>query len=177
MVQFVYGDDGLNPDRMENNDRPVDFYRLRMDIVETAPCPNEIILSPTELMEQVEQKLAEERFQKLLPTGRVFLQEIRDCFSALAKEQEELIALYGSADRVNYLGWNSCRVTETQLELMLTRALEKCTLAYVEPGEAVGAIGAQSISEPGTQMTLKVRSFCSLVHCVDCQHSHICFYC
>jgi DNA-directed RNA polymerase III subunit RPC1 len=26
----------------------------------------------------------------------------------------------------------------------------------VEPGEAVGAIGAQSISEPGTQMTLKV---------------------
>lgn len=28
--------------------------------------------------------------------------------------------------------------------------------ALVEPGEAVGAIGAQSISEPGTQMTLKV---------------------
>ena len=26
----------------------------------------------------------------------------------------------------------------------------------VEPGEAVGAMGAQSISEPGTQMTLKV---------------------
>ena len=32
----------------------------------------------------------------------------------------------------------------------------------VEPGEAVGAMGAQSISEPGTQMTLKVS------------HNHIC---
>ena len=28
----------------------------------------------------------------------------------------------------------------------------------VEPGESVGAIGAQSISEPGTQMTLKVSN-------------------
>ena len=36
-------------------------------------------------------------------------------------------------------------------------ALAKYTTSCVEPGEAVGAIGAQSISEPGTQMTLKVR--------------------
>ena len=40
---------------------------------------------------------------------------------------------------------------------MLQTLREKILLAYVEPGEAVGAIGAQSISEPGTQMTLKVR--------------------
>jgi len=40
-----------------------------------------------------------------------------------------------------------------------TQSLWFCShlfLAMVEPGEAVGAIGAQSISEPGTQMTLKV---------------------
>jgi DNA-directed RNA polymerase III subunit RPC1 len=29
--------------------------------------------------------------------------------------------------------------------------------AQIEPGTAVGALGAQSIGEPGTQMTLKVR--------------------
>jgi DNA-directed RNA polymerase III subunit RPC1 len=31
--------------------------------------------------------------------------------------------------------------------------------AMIEPGEAVGAIGAQSIGEPGTQMTLKTFHF------------------
>lgn len=31
--------------------------------------------------------------------------------------------------------------------------------ACVEPGEAVGAVGAQSISEPATQMTLKTFHF------------------
>lgn len=39
--------------------------------------------------------------------------------------------------------------------------------AMVEPGEAVGAMGAQSISEPGTQMTLKVRlCVCSHVQAI-----------
>lgn len=31
--------------------------------------------------------------------------------------------------------------------------------AAIEPGEAVGAIAAQSLSEPGTQMTLKTFHF------------------
>ena len=39
------------------------------------------------------------------------------------------------------------------------RALRKYAAAHVEPGQAVGAIGAQSISEPGTQMTLKTFHF------------------
>ena len=43
------------------------------------------------------------------------------------------------------------------MDEFLSSALTKYTKALVEPGEAVGAIGAQSISEPGTQMTLKVR--------------------
>ena len=31
--------------------------------------------------------------------------------------------------------------------------------ARIEPGTAVGAVGAQSIGEPGTQMTLKTFHF------------------
>ena len=38
-------------------------------------------------------------------------------------------------------------------------ALNKCCHALVEPGEAIGAKGAQSISEPGTHMTLKTFHF------------------
>ncbi|CAM9327987.1 unnamed protein product, partial [Discosporangium mesarthrocarpum] len=54
---------------------------------------------------------------------------------------------------------NACGVSMKQLEVFLTKALDKYKKALVEPGEAVGAIGAQSISEPGTQMTLKTFHF------------------
>jgi DNA-directed RNA polymerase III subunit RPC1 len=159
VVQFTYGDDGLNPNMMENNDRPVDFERLRLHISQTTPCPTEDCLSAAALSTTVEKKLAEPRFQALLPTGRVFMQEIRDFFNSLAENQKSLVVGSGSDERIGVRTWNSSRMTETQLELLLTEALDKCMLAYVEPGEAVGAIGAQSISEPGTQMTLKTFHF------------------
>ncbi|KAK3395264.1 hypothetical protein B0H63DRAFT_408669 [Podospora didyma] len=45
----------------------------------------------------------------------------------------------------------------------MTRFIEMCLSKYqtarVEPGHAVGAVGAQSIGEPGTQMTLKTFHF------------------
>jgi DNA-directed RNA polymerase III subunit RPC1 len=171
VVQFTYGDDGLNPDQMEGNDRPVDFDRLRLHVSQTAPCHDEETLRGPMLINLVDQKLAEGRFQALLPTGKVFLQNVRAFFSSLADEQEALIVATGSDERIGIRTWNSCRVTDTQLELMMSVALEKCKLAYVEPGEAVGAIGAQSISEPGTQMTLKVRlrglgSVDSIMYCL-----------
>jgi RNA polymerase Rpb1, domain 5 len=162
VVQFTYGDDGLNPDKMENNDRPVDFDRLWLHVSQISPCHDEITLMGVHLMSEVDRKLSEPRFQDLLPTGRVFLDETRSFFAGLAEKQMSLVQSANVDDdadkgkQVDALMWNSCRVTPTQLDLLLKYALEKCLLAYVEPGEACGAIGAQSISEPGTQMTLKV---------------------
>ena len=54
---------------------------------------------------------------------------------------------------------NSQRLTALQLHTILNNALDKYDRAQIQPGEAVGAIGAQSISEPGTQMTLKTFHF------------------
>lgn len=156
VVQFTYGDDGLHPDKMEDNDRPVDFHRLRLHVSQIAPCLNESGLSSKDLMDRVEYELAKDRFTSLLPVGRVFLKEIRDYFASLSQEQTQLIADADKNPNIEFLTWNSCRITATQLEIMLQTLREKVLLAYVEPGEAVGAIGAQSISEPGTQMTLKV---------------------
>ena len=157
IVQLVYGDDGLHPDKMENNDRPVDLTRLRLHVVETSPCREERALASEELVSIVDEKLSEKRFQRLLPTGRVFLQELRDYFADLANQRAELVKEGLTEEAIAVKSWNTCRVTATQLEMILSTALEKCLYAFVEPGEAVGAIGAQSISEPGTQMTLKVR--------------------
>ncbi|KAI0017700.1 DNA-directed RNA polymerase III subunit RPC1 [Xylariomycetidae sp. FL0641] len=51
------------------------------------------------------------------------------------------------------------KVSETTLRKFIDLCLEKYKKAVVEPGHAVGAIGAQSIGEPGTQMTLKTFHF------------------
>jgi DNA-directed RNA polymerase III subunit RPC1 len=54
---------------------------------------------------------------------------------------------------------NVYRMTISQLNSIIDKALDTYNRAIIEPGEAVGAIGAQSLSEPGTQMTLKTFHF------------------
>ncbi|KAI1778021.1 beta and beta-prime subunits of DNA dependent RNA-polymerase [Hypoxylon cercidicola] len=51
------------------------------------------------------------------------------------------------------------KVSEPTLRQFIALCLEKYSRARVEPGHAVGAVGAQSIGEPGTQMTLKTFHF------------------
>ena len=159
VVQFTYGDDGLNPDKMENNDRPVDFERLSMTIRESLPSLGKTSLGPDEIRETVKEKLLEHRFQALLPEGAAFLKEIEDFFEKIAQEQENVISTEAKHLDLNSRLWYSSRFTQEQLDKLLDVAWSKCTASYVEPGEAVGAIGAQSISEPGTQMTLKTFHF------------------
>ena len=49
-----------------------------------------------------------------------------------------------------------------QLQLFLSLSARKYAGASIEPGTAVGAVGAQSIGEPGTQMTLKTFHFAGI---------------
>jgi DNA-directed RNA polymerase III subunit RPC1 len=51
------------------------------------------------------------------------------------------------------------KMSERTLQAFVEACLEKYERARVEPGHAVGAVGAQSIGEPGTQMTLKTFHF------------------
>lgn len=45
------------------------------------------------------------------------------------------------------------------LQVFLDTIIKKYHRKKIEPGSAVGAVGAQSIGEPGTQMTLKTFHF------------------
>lgn len=54
---------------------------------------------------------------------------------------------------------NKTKVTKPQLLHFLNLCWSKYVRAKIEPGTAVGAVGAQSIGEPGTQMTLKTFHF------------------
>lgn len=51
------------------------------------------------------------------------------------------------------------KISEPTLRKFIQSCLDKYKKAQVEPGHAVGAVGAQSIGEPGTQMTLKTFHF------------------
>ena len=51
------------------------------------------------------------------------------------------------------------RLTASQLDLFFKTVERRYIKSVIEPGTAVGAIGAQSIGEPGTQMTLKTFHF------------------
>lgn len=54
---------------------------------------------------------------------------------------------------------NTGRLTSSQVHLILNKALNKYHLSMIQPGEAIGAVGSQSLSEPTTQMTLKTFHF------------------
>lgn len=163
IVQFIYGDDNLNPELMENNDRPVDFDRLFLHVTQAFPSSiDEKAVTGTDLLELVEEELLTTGFQKILPTGITFHNEVRDFFRGIMEKQNELTA---DADEnttdamIEQRTWNRCRLTPRQARKMLQMALIKYDNASVPPGEAIGASGAQSISEPGTQMTLKTFHF------------------
>lgn len=51
------------------------------------------------------------------------------------------------------------KVNKTQLKKMLERVYQEYTTSLIEAGESVGLISAESIGEPGTQMTLNTFHF------------------
>lgn len=51
------------------------------------------------------------------------------------------------------------KCTDARLKRILKAVHEEYRLAMVEPGECVGLVGAESIGEPGTQMTLNTFHF------------------
>ena len=53
----------------------------------------------------------------------------------------------------------TAKVSKPTLTAFIDACLQKYKKAQTEPGHAVGAVGAQSIGEPGTQMTLKTFHF------------------
>jgi len=150
---------------MEDNNRPVDFDRLHLNVSELYSCREDPTLQKDELMELVHKKLMQSQYQDLLPRGQMFHDEILKYFSSAAAKLEDFLRdtnIDTTEQMLSQRIWKDCRFTRQQIDIFFLKgAYAKYTKAYVEPGEAIGATGAQSISEPGTQMTLKVRKQCT----------------
>eukprot|EP01133_Synstelium_polycarpum_P012623 gene12623-14818_t len=184
IVQFTYGDDGLDPAGMEAKERPVDFVRAMHAVKARRPCPTERALRPKEINTLLEKSLTSAIFADCT---NLFKDEIRTFFNGKPKlegyieelvrlrrglglpthenEDEEMAPVDADADHLTDDDANEHvinqihRLTSTQLDQFLDICLDKYNRAKIEPGTAVGAIGAQSIGEPGTQMTLKTFHF------------------
>ncbi|PPQ95505.1 hypothetical protein CVT26_008533 [Gymnopilus dilepis] len=177
VVQFTYGDDGLDPACLEGDAQPIDMDRSLSHALASGKQDGRGLL-PYEIMEIVDRELASPRFKN--ETAPPYVAAVREyiykkvagkvaaargsrgMYEALEREDEwdEYTDLtLGASDADKKVVENSSKVTETQLRHFLDLCWVKYVKARIEPGSTVGAVGAQSIGEPGTQMTLKTFHF------------------
>jgi DNA-directed RNA polymerase III subunit RPC1 len=103
---------------------------------------------------------------------RDFLDTVQDYVFKKAKKLETTLVYLGVSepsqelqklspqDAEKYsLADGIAKISQSALDTFIDLCLTKYHRSRVQPGHAVGAIGAQSIGEPGTQMTLKTFHF------------------
>ncbi|KAF2727612.1 beta and beta-prime subunits of DNA dependent RNA-polymerase [Polyplosphaeria fusca] len=103
---------------------------------------------------------------------RDFLNTVEGYISDKAKQLETTLLWRGmsapnkrkhfgakDAEKFNAFADGIAKISQSALDTFIALCLEKYHRSKVQPGHAVGAIGAQSIGEPGTQMTLKTFHF------------------
>ncbi|PWY98687.1 putative RPO31-DNA-directed RNA polymerase III, 160 kd subunit [Testicularia cyperi] len=178
VVQFIYGDDGLDPAELEGNAMPIEPFRSWRHSLAITQHIEGRGLYPFEIQEVVDRELNSPRFKNLCTDKyrdsiAEFLREnvveraakVREAFGmypALEREEEwdEETDLSLGADAAQHaVVSNKTKIKEVAVLEFLRQCWVKYMKAKIEPGSAVGAVGAQSIGEPGTQMTLKTFHF------------------
>lgn len=145
----------MDPTYMEGKDCPVDYRRVLDDVKARYMCPNEDPLDAASIHKATRELLKEDD---------------NSCMSQEFKDELEQFLTKTVAGKVARIRRNIGnkrqpvykyleRITVTQLVEFITTCREKFMKATIEPGTAVGALAAQSIGEPGTQMTLKTFHF------------------
>lgn len=143
VAQFLYGSDAFDPVHMEDIDKPLAFDKLyehtRRTTEFSAP---QIELNQIEALSNDFASIS--RFA-LVPSEQRF----RDDLVAFSKG---LVSQRTSESSPH-------KLSEGQYRQFLANCEARYLKILVNPGEAVGAVAAQSIGEPGTQMTLKTFHF------------------
>ncbi|XP_028287346.1 DNA-directed RNA polymerase III subunit RPC1 isoform X1 [Parambassis ranga] len=171
IIQFIYGGDGLDPAAMEGKDEPLEFKRVLDNIRAVYTCPdepalsqNELVLTADGIMKRADFLCCRDSFlEELTDTGtEKYLEEIKKFIKSMSERIKKTRDKYGINDNGTSepkVLYQLDRITPTQLEKFLETCRDKYMRAQMEPGSAVGALCAQSIGEPGTQMTLKTFHF------------------
>lgn len=168
VVQFEYGGDGLDPMMMEGKDKPVDFNRILEHVrasclcLEEDPCDEETIKSSIrELIDDMKGPSQEFKGELL-----AFVDQYAEQVTRVHKKYEVDLQnqklppvkkqLVGKSHLqlciVENFEWFQMRLTLSQMVTFVQVCQDKYMKAVMEPGTAVGALCAQSIGEPGTQV-------------------------
>lgn len=156
IVEFTYGGDGLDPVYMEVKDKPVDLTRQLMHVRAKHPSREDDPVRGDQIKSVVEQILATEQFADARGDFK------KEATGFLEKHAQRVINIqnkYRHIESEAPVVKEIERITARQIQKFLENVRDKYNLAVTEPGTAVGAVAAQSIGEPGTQMTLKTFHF------------------
>jgi len=157
IIQFIYGGDELDPTYMEGKDRPVDFQRTFYHTKAVDLCSDQDPLDGESLKEAMNVIMDNPEFKAC---GEDFKAELIEFIELQAKRIASVWKRYNFNGRdLLPVEKHLERITIRQLVHFCEVCKEKYHRAKIEPGTAVGALCAQSIGEPGTQMTLKTFHF------------------
>ncbi|XP_067671207.1 DNA-directed RNA polymerase III subunit RPC1-like isoform X3 [Haliotis asinina] len=160
VVQFVYGGDSLDPAAMEGNEKPMVFKRV-MDHVRSVTmwdCHSDPSLTGKQLRDLTSQILEGEAWHEISMDFREEVRKYMENYAEKIDKTRSKLVTKQKSKKGNVV-YQVERVTKLQVKKMLDTCLDKYMRALIEPGTAVGAVCAQSIGEPGTQMTLKTFHF------------------
>ncbi|XP_075154663.1 RNA polymerase III subunit A [Haematobia irritans] len=153
IVELIYGGDGLDPVFMEVKNKPVDMVRQLNHLRACFPYRGEESLPAKKIMDATKNILSEDEFTM---SRKDFQTEV---ISFIEKVSEKISKVQEKYKKHPQLGNEIERLTEGQIRTFMRWVNDKYNRAVTEPGTAVGAVAAQSIGEPGTQMTLKTFHF------------------
>lgn len=156
VIQFEYGGDGLDPMMMEGKDKPVDFQRVLEHVQAAMPYADEEPCSAKAIRDATE-----ELMNSTAGLSSDFKKELSAFLNDYAGKVEKVHRKFGldQKDKWTPVERHIARLTLSQLVQFVDLCKDKFMKAVMEPGTAVGALCAQSIGEPGTQMTLKTFHF------------------
>lgn len=173
VVQFEYGSDGIDPINVEADELYVDFeyawnnVLMETDLESKKGVSSKAFLNGLELKEELKRQL-DDICSRLDAHSKTFAthyrEKVEDFFAPVAARLDALFGQYnkhfpaGSGQCADVIK-KICRITPVHLEVFLGRVVGKFTTSKIDPGTAIGAICAQSIGEPTTQMTLKTFHF------------------
>ncbi|XP_076916369.1 DNA-directed RNA polymerase III subunit 1-like [Bidens hawaiensis] len=170
IVQFTYGGDGRDPSQMEGKAGfPLNFDRLLMKVKATCPAGQHRGISASEIREAVDERLS---MHDMTPEGgcsedfRKNLKQFIYKYATNLEMTKRALLPHGDEQLddeesgiIEKVAQSICGITSQQLQVFLNMCIYRYHQKKVDAGTNIGAIGAQSIGEPGTQMTLKTFHF------------------
>jgi DNA-directed RNA polymerase beta' subunit len=182
LVQISYGEDGINATKLENQPLPLaslsdddirrQFEAEGVDAARQQRYYDAVTADRTMLVEKVFQKKPQKsvrcavHLDRMIQSianqlhlkdneGTVSAAEVLDAQESLLLKTHAHNYVWGALVRFHMspLSLKKRGYTKTALDALVSQAVLKHWASWVEPGQPVGVIAAQSIGEPATQMS------------------------